>query len=912
LSVSQAFGEKIKANYLLTAATFAPGELLFLLVNPPETPAAAGDIFNLAVQRSSSNTHNLTIDIANNIVNRVLLEDKSAPSYQDSVYIDIALRKLGIENTALFMARTRALRAETLQTRELVRLYQEKSSAWREYLAGEAEARRAGGGAGAPAETAAPTQETGAYYLHNEIFRRQDTARLITALIRSAGTGGENYTRLSERELRLAEYGRSAQMLTLNAYRRQISAPAGGDIFYHRNHYELAPALPAPAGEKAVLAQAAAAALLQLIDNTLSCRTENYRFERRQWLDLRTALRQTGENSLRRFISFHEEGGGGAAGGGAETLRLPARLTEREAAILARSPLSPPPPESGAAGGEAESGPADALPTKRASSGPPAAVPAAPREGAALLREVYRELRLALSPLPSPPGGGGGDDGGDLSPPPPGEGVRAYLPVAALSPDISQPGAPEYRAPYPGAALPPAAAGPRPAERAETAGAAVAAAAEARPPLPAAAPPARRGAGVEVYTAAIRERLERQTIIFTQAEAPEAAAAEFSAASAAVEAGAPPPVRAAERLPGAETPLPRTLKRMLSAASGAPGAAGPGSPAPAPPPAPTAEGPAAEAAVGGSEAAGSPPLAPAASPLGPVAAPPPADLRTALERINQENKERLVRLRGEQAIIHPPAPPPAPRLPDKERTMRAALRAAHDPAAIPAPAGGGRGEAPPLLRPAPAPLGAEYLTHIDETSRRVLESLRLLRDDPAAAAAAGIRVQDSPAALMTEVAAVERARESLAPPSPSRPGAPPPLPPAAAGAAADLTARLREAAGLDGADRPPPPPGASLWLQSPLIHRRPAAPAEEEAGGSGRAAAAEIARRVEKADQSARTTEIQTETYRAAQDLTAKNAEDITELINTTLRRQIGLITERVYGQLERKLQGEKARRGRM
>ncbi|MDR0433529.1 MAG: hypothetical protein LBH21_00530, partial [Gracilibacteraceae bacterium] len=291
LTVSAAFAEKIKANYLIMAAAFTPEVLLFLLVNPPETPAAAGETFNLVVEQNSRNTHNMVIDIANNIVNRILLEDKSAPSYQDTVYIDMALRKLGVENTSLFMEQVRALRAETLNTRELIRLYRENLTVRREAAAAPPGRERRGATASAPAGGEALQGRGGEYYLHNEIFRRLDTAGTVMALTELARAAVENYTSLSERETRLAEYGRRAETLILNEYRRQVSAAAGDDIFYHRNYYELSSVPPAAAaGEKAALAQAAAAALFQLIGNTLSSRTENYRTERRQWLDLRSGV----------------------------------------------------------------------------------------------------------------------------------------------------------------------------------------------------------------------------------------------------------------------------------------------------------------------------------------------------------------------------------------------------------------------------------------------------------------------------------------------------------------------------------------------------------------------------------------------------------------------------------------------
>ena len=46
------------------------------------------------------------------------------------------------------------------------------------------------------------------------------------------------------------------------------------------------------------------------------------------------------------------------------------------------------------------------------------------------------------------------------------------------------------------------------------------------------------------------------------------------------------------------------------------------------------------------------------------------------------------------------------------------------------------------------------------------------------------------------------------------------------------------------------------------------------------------------------------------QQVVERTAEDIAELVNRTLARQIGAISDKVYGQMERRLQSERARRG--
>ena len=54
----------------------------------------------------------------------------------------------------------------------------------------------------------------------------------------------------------------------------------------------------------------------------------------------------------------------------------------------------------------------------------------------------------------------------------------------------------------------------------------------------------------------------------------------------------------------------------------------------------------------------------------------------------------------------------------------------------------------------------------------------------------------------------------------------------------------------------------------------------------------------------------QTEVNNVRQQVVEKSTEDITEMINRTLARQISTISDRVYGQMERRLRSERARRG--
>ena len=120
---ADAFGERIRGNYGMMGARYTPKDLLFLLIAPPELPEETGGMTTLVTQQSNVDVRTVTMDVVNNVVNRILLDGTQQFTYQDQVYITSVLNRLGITDVQQFMQQVRQLRSENENTVQLTRLY---------------------------------------------------------------------------------------------------------------------------------------------------------------------------------------------------------------------------------------------------------------------------------------------------------------------------------------------------------------------------------------------------------------------------------------------------------------------------------------------------------------------------------------------------------------------------------------------------------------------------------------------------------------------------------------------------------------------------------------------------------------------------------------------------------------------
>ncbi len=298
------FSERILGNYGLLGAHFAPKDLLFLVTAPPELPEETGGMTTLVDQSSTVDVRSVTLDVVNNVVNRILLDGTQHFTYQDQVYITTVLHRLGITDVSQFMQQVRALRVENESIVHMTKLYREGLT--------RIEQRQAAGES-APSLPLPPHTEEGAAQppadprvtLALAILKRMDTASTVETIRALTHTQSGTVGVLRDRELRLAEQLRMSDSFTLAQLKERVYERPRLQLVQHTNLYETGGLLDAPQSSEQVLSQAAAAALLSVVDSTIMEVFHRPELRHEQWLELRQALYRTSENTLARFEDYH-------------------------------------------------------------------------------------------------------------------------------------------------------------------------------------------------------------------------------------------------------------------------------------------------------------------------------------------------------------------------------------------------------------------------------------------------------------------------------------------------------------------------------------------------------------------------------------------------------------------------------
>lgn len=301
---TDSFGMRIRSNYDLLGAKYAAKDLLFLFTAPPELPEELGGMTTLVSQQNVTDVRSVTMEVVNNVVNRILLDGTENFTYQDQVYITSVLNRLGVTNTEQFMEQVRALRVENESTAHLTKLYRDevKSILERE-IRGESVPRlplAKSEDAEQPVQPVDPRIE-----MSLRILQRLATSRIYETVHnfqRNYLLGANSF---HHNEMRLSEQLRFAGAVSLAEIKQQIFESPRLFLQHHLNQYETTALFDAPRSEEDVLSQAAVAALVSAVDSTVTQVLSRPQIKREQWVNIERAMYQTAYNTLSRFETYH-------------------------------------------------------------------------------------------------------------------------------------------------------------------------------------------------------------------------------------------------------------------------------------------------------------------------------------------------------------------------------------------------------------------------------------------------------------------------------------------------------------------------------------------------------------------------------------------------------------------------------
>lgn len=304
---TDSFGERIRGNYSLLGAHFAPKDLLFLLTAPVEIPEDLGGMTTLVTQQNNVDVTSVTLDVVNNVVNRILLDGTETFTYQDRVYITSVLKRLGITNTEQFMSQVRRLKVENENAVHMTNLYREEIKNILQRVENNENILPI------PAVNVSSKADDETYpedprvTMCMNILERLGTSKIYETVhsFQQNQMFSDNY--ITKNEMRLSEQLRFKNSVNLAQIKKQVMSYPQINLAHHINQYETDVILETPESEEAVLAQAAVAALVNTIDNTVTEVLNRPSIKNETWMNITNAIRQSAENTISRFERYHNE-----------------------------------------------------------------------------------------------------------------------------------------------------------------------------------------------------------------------------------------------------------------------------------------------------------------------------------------------------------------------------------------------------------------------------------------------------------------------------------------------------------------------------------------------------------------------------------------------------------------------------
>lgn len=303
-TANEGFGARMSANYEQLAAHLAPEDLLHLISAPPEVYVVEGSTHSLVDLTNNFQSQEIRLNLINNVLNRVLLADGGL-TYQDQVFVENTLRRIGVTDVRQFMHQVRLLQQETENRNELIDLYWENYETLSALLERyESVRERETGEEGAQEKP----KERERLWLHQRIFDRLQTGALYQQMrnYTSIRTGDRSF--LTRQEIGLAQQSVMAEHILLNRLKSSTAREELTLVYNHLNAYELG-----DGGEEGVTAQTPERASRALIEAVLlNAVDEIYAIcysEKKQknlWYELANAVYEAAGDTLERFEAYHD------------------------------------------------------------------------------------------------------------------------------------------------------------------------------------------------------------------------------------------------------------------------------------------------------------------------------------------------------------------------------------------------------------------------------------------------------------------------------------------------------------------------------------------------------------------------------------------------------------------------------
>ena len=126
------FYERMHTNYQVLWAKYGPEDLFHLLSLPPQVYVNESGMTTFVTQNHNQMNQEVRLLLVHNLINRLMTAEPSRLTYQDMVYVQSMLQRLGVKNVSEFMEQLYETREGTQNIRKLTGLYEKNMTVLKE------------------------------------------------------------------------------------------------------------------------------------------------------------------------------------------------------------------------------------------------------------------------------------------------------------------------------------------------------------------------------------------------------------------------------------------------------------------------------------------------------------------------------------------------------------------------------------------------------------------------------------------------------------------------------------------------------------------------------------------------------------------------------------------------------------
>lgn len=302
LQLNDNFTQRLTGNYKMIGNGLEPEDMLHFMSEPPEVYLAEGGMTALIDNKTIYENQNLKMDVINNVLNRILVSDTYDMTYQDQVFIESILKKIGVTDVKEFIHQIQNIRQEMKNVNRLTDLYWSESKALSQLLEYRQEqAKRTI----KPGEEDAEDGGAAQLWLHQSIMNRLQTGAVYQELRNYLSATVNHHNTIGGSEMQISEQTVTAQNILLNKLKNYTTMEEQPLVYHYINTYEMGDETQVNESHTQTVSQMVQAVLLNALHQMYAIRTQELLTQDNVWYELAGAIYQAAENTYQRFEAYH-------------------------------------------------------------------------------------------------------------------------------------------------------------------------------------------------------------------------------------------------------------------------------------------------------------------------------------------------------------------------------------------------------------------------------------------------------------------------------------------------------------------------------------------------------------------------------------------------------------------------------